>query len=69
MWDLNEDEESVENRKRATELVRSDGRIVELRSGIESALGGLVSVWNGDSEVADVRLTHLFMTWSIIADD
>ena len=55
MWDLTEDEESVESRKRATEMVRSDGRIVELRSGIESALGGLVSVWNGDSEVADVR--------------
>lgn len=55
MWDLTEDEESVESRKRATETVRSDGRIVELRSGIESALGGLVNVWNGDSEVADVR--------------
>jgi hypothetical protein len=55
MWDLNEDEESIENRKRATEAGRSDGRIVELRSGIESALGGLVSIWNGDSEVADVR--------------
>jgi len=59
MWDLAEDEESVESRKRATELVRSDGRIVELRSGIENALGGLVSVWNGDSEVADVRLLPL----------
>jgi hypothetical protein len=55
MWDLNEDEESIENRKRATEAGRSDARIVELRSGIESALAGLVSVWNGDSEVADVR--------------
>lgn len=56
MWDLTEDEEAIEGRKRATELVRSDGRILELRGGIESALGSLVSVWNGDSEVADVSL-------------
>jgi hypothetical protein len=54
MWDLTEDEEAIEGRKRATEAVRSDGRILELRGGIESALGSLVSVWNGDSEVADV---------------
>jgi len=61
MWDLTEDEESVESRKRATEMVRSDGRIVELRSGIERALGGLVNVWNGDSEVADVRSSLLLV--------
>jgi hypothetical protein len=57
MWDLNEDEEVVERRKRDTEVVRGDVRIMELRGGIESALSSLVSVWNGDNEVADVRLS------------
>jgi len=60
MWDLNEDEEAVEGRKRQTEEVRGDVRIMELRGGIESALGSLVSVWNGDSEVADVSLVPYF---------
>ena len=62
MWDLNEDEEAVEGRKRQTEEVRGDARIMELRGGIESALGSLVSVWNGDSEVADVSLFPTFPT-------
>jgi len=38
MWDLNEDEEAVEGRKRQTEEVRGDARIMELR--------GLWEVWS-----------------------
>jgi hypothetical protein len=54
MWDLTEDENDVENRKRAAEAARSDARIMELRRNVEGALGSLVGVWNGDGEVADV---------------
>jgi hypothetical protein len=54
MWDLTEDEDDVAKRQRNTELVRGDGRILELRGNIETALSSLVSIWNGDSEVADV---------------
>jgi hypothetical protein len=54
MWDLTEDEDDVAKRQRNTELVRGDGRILELRGNIETALSSLVSVWNGDGEVADV---------------
>jgi len=58
MWDLTEDEDDVARRQRNTELVRGDVRILELRGNIETALSSLVSVWNGDSEVADVSPCH-----------
>lgn len=56
MWDLTEDEEDIAVRNEGTRLAREDGRINELRGNIESALSTLVSVWNGDGEVADVSL-------------
>ena len=58
MWDLTEDEDDVARRQRNTELVRGDVRILELRGNIETALSSLVSVWNRDSEVADVSPCH-----------
>lgn len=55
MWDLTEDEEDVARRNEGIRVAREhDPRIRDLRANIETSLSSLVSVWNGDGEVADV---------------
>lgn len=52
MFDLAEDDEAT--KERAILQTRNDPRLVDLRRRIEEAIRASVSVWDGDSEVADV---------------
>lgn len=54
IFDLSEDGPSSEEKTAAINLAREDPRMVNLRSRIEEAVKGVVEVWNGDGEVADV---------------
>ena len=48
------DEDEQAKRDAATMQARSDGRIIDLRSALEMCMQGLVHVFQGDGEVADV---------------
>lgn len=56
IFDLSDDGPTSEEKSAAIELARSDPRMVSLRSRIEEAVKGVVEVWDGDGEVADVCL-------------
>jgi hypothetical protein len=48
--------ESDADKDAAVRMVRDDPRMVSLRSRVEQGIAGVVQVWNGDGEVADVGL-------------
>lgn len=51
MFDLSEDDETERNQGIA--IARAQPVMIDLRQRTESAIQGVVQVWNGDSEVAD----------------
>lgn len=55
MFDLSDDDDG--DKDLAVAQAREDPRLVNLRQSIEQAIGGVVNVWDGDSEVADVRVS------------
>lgn len=54
LFETSESEESVAERTEGTRIAKSDERIIALRMRIEQAVSGIVAVWNGDGEIADV---------------
>jgi hypothetical protein len=54
MFDLTDEGDEGTDKEDAIRLAREDARMISLRRGIESCIYGVVSVWNGDGEIADV---------------
>lgn len=58
IFDLSEDEASLKARTEGTQAAKVDPRIQLLRSRIEQAVSGIIAVWSGDGDVADVSHQH-----------
>lgn len=54
IFDLSDEGPSSEEKEEAIRAARQDPRLSALRAKIEDAVKGVVSVWNGDGEVAEV---------------